>query len=56
MVLCRASKKDRLEAEELQLLRKGVELVEDNFVASWAAASADFDAGQEVSIDVLQSF
>lgn len=44
--------KDRLEAEELQLLRKGVELIEDNFVASWTAASVDFDAGQEVSFDV----
>ena len=41
--------KQKLEAEDLQLLRKGVELVEDNFVASWTAASADYDAGQEVS-------
>lgn len=44
--------KDRLEAEDLQLLRKGVELIEDNFVASWTAASVDFDAGQEVSFGV----
>lgn len=41
--------KETLEVEDLQLLRKGVELVEDNFVASWTAASTDFDAGQEVS-------
>lgn len=41
--------KDRLDAEDLQLLRKGIELVEDNFVGSWTAASAPYDAGQEVS-------
>lgn len=39
--------KDKLDKEDLQLLRKGVELAEDNFVASWTVASADFDAGQE---------
>jgi hypothetical protein len=40
----------KLQPEDLQLLRKAVELVEDNFVASWTVASADFDAGQEVSV------
>jgi len=44
--------KDKLDAEDLQLLRKGVELLEDNFIASWTAASADFDVGQEVSSTV----
>jgi len=44
--------KDKLDAEDLQLLRKGVELIEDNFIASWTAASADFDVGQEVSSTV----
>jgi len=34
--------------DDLQLLRKGVELVEDNFSASWTAASNDTDRGQEV--------
>jgi len=33
--------------EDKQLLRKAVELVEDNFSASWTAASADIDRGQE---------
>lgn len=47
--------KETLEAEDLQLLRKGAELVEDNFVASWTAASADFDAGQEVRVGAILS-
>lgn len=33
--------------EDRQLLRKAVELVEDNFIASWTAVSADTDRGQE---------
>ena len=33
--------------EDKQLLRKAIELVEDNFSASWTAASADIDRGQE---------
>lgn len=33
--------------EDKQLLRKAIELVEDNFSASWTAASADSDRGQE---------
>ena len=39
---------DSLEPEDIQLLRKGVELVEDNFTSSWTAASVDVDRGQEV--------
>jgi hypothetical protein len=37
-----------LDALDLHLLKKGVELVEDNFLASWTAASFDFDHGNEV--------
>jgi hypothetical protein len=37
-----------LDARDLHLLKKGVELVEDNFLASWNAASFDFDHGNEV--------
>jgi hypothetical protein len=37
----------RISEEDKQLLRKGVELVEDNFSASWTAASNDIDRGQE---------
>jgi hypothetical protein len=33
--------------EEKQLLRKGIELVEDNFISSWTAASSDTDRGQD---------
>ena len=33
--------------DSLQLLRKGIELVEENFVACWTAASNDVDRGQE---------
>ena len=33
--------------EDKQLLRKAVELVEDNFSASWTASSAEVDRGQE---------
>lgn len=33
--------------EDKQLLRKGIELVEDNFSSSWTAASIDIDKGQE---------
>lgn len=39
-----------LTAENRHLLRKMVELVEDNFAASWTVASSDFDHGNEVSI------
>lgn len=34
--------------DDLQLIRKGVEIVEDNFLASWTAASLDSDRGMEV--------
>jgi hypothetical protein len=40
--------KGSLSEDDKQLLRKGVELVEDNFSASWTAASIDVDRGQEV--------
>jgi hypothetical protein len=40
--------KASLSEEDKQLLRKAVELVEDNFSASWTAASNDVDRGQEV--------
>lgn len=33
--------------DDMQLLRKGIELVEDNFSNSWTAASIDIDRGQE---------
>jgi hypothetical protein len=36
-----------LREEEMQLLRKGIELVEDNFISSWTAASSDTDRGQD---------
>lgn len=36
-----------MSAEDKQLLLKGIELVEDNFIASWTAASVDVDKGQE---------
>lgn len=42
--------KKELGDDELQLLRKAVELVEDNFFASWAAASLEKDKGQEGDI------
>lgn len=38
-----------LSEDDKQLLRKAVELIEDNFSASWTAASNDVDRGQEVS-------
>ena len=33
--------------EDKHLLKKGVEMVEDNFLACWCAVSADMDQGQE---------
>lgn len=36
-----------LDDVDKQLLRKGIELIEGNFVASWTASSADTDRGQE---------
>jgi hypothetical protein len=33
--------------DDMQLLRKGIELVEDNFSSSWTAASVDSDRGQD---------
>jgi hypothetical protein len=41
--------------EDLQLMRKGVEIVEDNFLASWTAASSDLDRGMEVSSSLLSN-
>ena len=35
--------------QEIHLLRKTVELVEDNFLSAWTAASSSFDQGNEVS-------
>ena len=37
-----------LNAEDTHLLKKGVELVEDNFAGAWTIASLDFDHGNEV--------
>ena len=37
----------RIGEDDKQLLRKGIELVEDNFSASWTAASNEIDKGQE---------
>lgn len=36
-----------MSVEDKQLLLKGVEVIEDNFTASWTAASVDVDKGQE---------
>lgn len=36
-----------LSPDGIQLLRKGIEIVEENFAASWALASYDLDRGQE---------
>jgi hypothetical protein len=41
--------KKSLNAEDTHLLKKGVELVEDNFLAAWTVASFDCDRGNEVS-------
>jgi hypothetical protein len=38
---------DKLTVDAMQLLRKGVELIEENFASSWTASSADHDRGQE---------
>lgn len=35
--------------EDMQLLKKGVEMVEDNFLSCWTAVSTDTDQGQEPS-------
>lgn len=40
---------DNLNAEDTHLLKKGVEIVEDNFLAAWTVASFDYDRGNEVS-------
>lgn len=42
-------KKQSLSVEDKHLLKKAVEIVEDNFLASWTAVSSDMDQGQEVS-------
>jgi hypothetical protein len=42
--------KNTLSDDDKQLLRKGIELVEDNFSVSWTASSTDIDRGQEVSV------
>ncbi|GAX24402.1 hypothetical protein FisN_4Lh537 [Fistulifera solaris] len=38
---------DKHTVDSMQLLRKGVELIEENFVSSWTASSTDYDRGQE---------
>ena len=38
---------NKLTVDAIQLLRKGVELIEENFASSWTASSADYDRGQE---------
>jgi len=40
-------KSQRLDAESLQLLRKAVELIEENMSVAWSSSSADIDKGQE---------
>lgn len=40
--------KPQLDSVDIQLLRKGVELIEENFTAAWMMASAELDKGQEV--------
>jgi hypothetical protein len=45
-----------LNEEDIHLLKKGVELVEDNFVAAWTVASLDFDHGNEVRISRVPSY
>jgi hypothetical protein len=37
-----------LNAEDMHLLKKGIEIVEDNFLAAWTVASSDYDRGNEV--------
>jgi hypothetical protein len=39
---------DHLSAEDLHLLRKAVEIVEDNFLSSWTVASHVLDQGNEI--------
>lgn len=38
---------DKGTADAMQLLRKGVELIEENFASFWTASSTDYDRGQE---------
>ena len=38
---------NKLTVDAIQLLRKGVELIEENLASSWTASSADYDRGQE---------
>jgi hypothetical protein len=45
-----------LTAEDSHLLKKGVELVEDNFVAAWTVASLDYDHGNEVRMSRVPSY
>lgn len=46
-----------LSVEDKHLLTKAVEVVEDNFLASWTAVSSDMDQGQEVRFHlVLRTF
>lgn len=39
---------DNLSVESLHLLKKAVEVVEDNFLAAWTSVSSQYDSGQEV--------
>jgi hypothetical protein len=41
---------DKLDEQDSHLLRKTVELVEDNFLSAWTAASSSFDQGNEVNM------
>ena len=45
--LSEATEKTGINVDDVQLLRKAVELVDDNFAAAWTVASADSDRGQE---------
>lgn len=52
LIIAYSSRLDQgeLSRESLQLLKKAVEVVEDNFLAAWTAVSSVFDGGQEVRV------
>jgi hypothetical protein len=47
LIYCARLKTASPAEEDLQLLRKAIELLEDNLAGSWTAASVDVDRGQE---------
>ena len=52
LIIAYSSRLDQatMSVESLHLLKKAVEVVEENFLASWTAVSSDFDGGQEVCV------